>query len=1147
MTNHVTYVEVQDSSYLDLTSYETNVLLPLPTVTRPLTNDTAFNVALVFDRANPLPDLLNVDWASRQTQIEQLNQSGTLWQTYGADPQKFTDAVDALSALGFTPFPSTVNGQYVTSPESRTIWVTVNQDNFEKLFGTKLLEATVLVPEVVNLPIYWEGNLSLPQELVDAGVVGLWFDQGELAGSNAAILADPGLPDQTVTLPEGAQSPGNSAPENFPEDAKYPNEIAELYNFPFADPDLWQSVETGKIGLIEPGQGDALPQGSDSFDDLLEEYREGAGITEALKPTISISAGGQEPPAQTTDERSLDVGIATTVNPSSQLVLYAGSGNENNADANGLTAYQSAIWDTANNPQVVSSSFSTFNNIHPDSPLYTTMQMLYEDAVLRNITMVNAAGDGGSGAKYANGLTNVEINHASALSLAVGGASLSTGSRAEADPTLKTIYDNAIHGDPATVWQLVSGGLTVLPSKAKSDHVLIETAWNAYVLEDNKDILYSENLSGAGGVDTSQPTPSYQTAFGLDPITSDPRAATGRGIPDVAAVSGGNMKYIVPTSNFVKSDKWPLGIQSEAGTSGAAPLWASLISQIDAIFADQNLPQLGFMNDLLYTAAVIAPASFNDITLGTNTSSYVLGGPYDTSGVALTPTGYGYSAGLGYDLTTGLGTPNGVLLARAMTWVAHSQMSFPDSPEVLSADANGWISPVNQSLLIQVSAPDFTTVNVQADGEAKNIVTAGSDSFAWTSRFAEQVLQPDFDRALVRMFDHQSQGALVEQDVRASDQIAVVIDAVSATAPQGTLSTDFGFVDFVSDDGSQVRIARPVAVAETVDGLDDQVAVVRMRQAGEGDYVLKTYRVDDFDGTIDGLRPGDCGYNAAADERAYETISGKTGIKGPGYLNYQETKIVGVDAGDLVAMKLTHGDQTYFAFAEANETSGGDPVAHLWNYGFNTWGWEGGYKGGDMDFNDLVVQLDFTSAYGSGWLATEPDDKPYGGHGKQWQQDYRHKGGDGDGHDLWRGCEDAKRHWREDDPWQKWQQDYRHKVGDGDGDELWRGSEGAKRHWREDDPWQKWKQDYRHKGGDGEGDRIKGIENLSGSSQSDELTGNNLDNRLLGEAGDCPLNGRAGDDVPYGGPGNDFQPVDDASGTFWGGGLTVFEDGLLVV
>ena len=49
------------------------------------------------------------------------------------------------------------------------------------------------------------------------------------------------------------------------------------------------------------------------------------------------------------------------------------------------------------------------------------------------------------------------------------------------------------------------------------------------------------------------------------------------------------------------------------------------MSQVDTIFADQELPQLGYMNDLLYIAAVIAPASFNDITVGNNTSSYRAG------------------------------------------------------------------------------------------------------------------------------------------------------------------------------------------------------------------------------------------------------------------------------------------------------------------------------------------------------------------------------------------------------------------------------------------------------------------------------------------------------------------------------------------
>ncbi len=159
-------------------------------------------------------------------------------------------------------------------------------------------------------------------------------------------------------------------------------------------------------------------------------------------------------------------------------------------------------------------------------------------------------------------------------------------------------------------------------------------------------------------------------------------------------------------------------------------------------------------------------------------------------------------------------------------------------------------------------------------------------------------------------------------------------------------------------------MARPIAVAETVDALDDQQAVIRMRQVTKDKLVVEFYRVDDFAGTIDGLAPGDPGYATAAEARAYATTSGATSIKGPGYGKYGETVLVGVDAGDLIAMQLTQGKKTYWAFASANETVDGAQVGHLWNYALNTWGWESSYGGGDRDFNDLVVQIDFTSGYG---------------------------------------------------------------------------------------------------------------------------------------------------------------------------------------
>ena len=71
-------------------------------------------------------------------------------------------------------------------------------------------------------------------------------------------------------------------------------------------------------------------------------------------------------------------------------------------------------------------------------------------------------------------------------------------------------------------------------------------------------------------------------------------------------------------------------------------------------------------------------------------------------------SGFGYYAGPGYDLTTGLGTPNGTLLARALTAIAHSQWSFDTSPDMLDAAGGGWQSGVDQSLLFQTMSGGAT-------------------------------------------------------------------------------------------------------------------------------------------------------------------------------------------------------------------------------------------------------------------------------------------------------------------------------------------------------------------------------------------------------------------------------------------------------
>ena len=242
-----------------------------------------------------------------------------------------------------------------------------------------------------------------------------------------------------------------------------------------------------------------------------------------------------------------------------------------------------------------------------------------------------------------------------------------------------------------------------------------------------------------------------------------------------------------------------------------------------------------------------------------------------------------------------------------------------------------------------------------------------SGAFAWTSRFAEQTLQPDFDPALVILFDKQPQGSVAQSYLSAGESLSVSMNGVTADAIQGSLTNPFGIADFATNNiDHAVRVARAVAVAETAGGLDDQNAIVRVRQGGENDLAVTFYKVDDLAGTIGGVAPGQAGYVEAMSTRLYQLSSGGALMNGPGYGNFAQAELLHVNASDMIAMaiaNMTTGNN-FFAFSQANP----DGTGHLWNYGLNTWGWEDQYGGGDHDYNDLVVVLDFTSHAGHGLL-----------------------------------------------------------------------------------------------------------------------------------------------------------------------------------
>lgn len=93
-------------------------------------------------------------------------------------------------------------------------------------------------------------------------------------------------------------------------------------------------------------------------------------------------------------------------------------------------------------------------------------------------------------------------------------------------------------------------------------------------------------------------------------------------------------------------------VQHISGTSAAAPVFAGMIANLNALRVSSGLPKLGFLNPWLYSDGL---AGFSDVTVGgsmgcTGTSQYSYRSgnyvPYAS-----------WNATVGWDPVTGIGTP----------------------------------------------------------------------------------------------------------------------------------------------------------------------------------------------------------------------------------------------------------------------------------------------------------------------------------------------------------------------------------------------------------------------------------------------------------------------------------------------------------
>jgi subtilase family serine protease len=182
------------------------------------------------------------------------------------------------------------------------------------------------------------------------------------------------------------------------------------------------------------------------------------------------------------------------------------------------------------------------------------------------------------------------------------------------------------------------------------------------VLSTNSDGSYQSEAAwpfGGAGIRTNIPIPDYQQSI----AGSNGASATNLNIPDVSMVAQ-DVTVVATYTGLRRSTCAPAGGSKQYlginGTSLSSPLWAGFMALVNQYGQNHVGVPVGFASPTLYSLYGVGPAGFNDVTTDgshsyTRDGAPVCGGALGNDDV---DHGVKYPAGPGYDLATGLGSPN---------------------------------------------------------------------------------------------------------------------------------------------------------------------------------------------------------------------------------------------------------------------------------------------------------------------------------------------------------------------------------------------------------------------------------------------------------------------------------------------------------